>query len=76
MARPDMMRWENSTRVATCSAWGTTWPLHSGQWLPQPAPEPVARTNAPHSAVITFQINTNQANLAKRVSCMRSLRKS
>jgi len=23
--------------------------LHNGQWLPQPAPEPVARTNAPHN---------------------------
>ena len=26
---------------------GTTTPLQSGQWLPQPAPEPVARTTAP-----------------------------
>jgi hypothetical protein len=23
-------------------------PLHNGQWLPHPAPEPVALTNAPH----------------------------
>jgi len=32
-----------STRGACC----ITVPLQSGQWLPQPAPEPVARTSVP-----------------------------
>jgi hypothetical protein len=34
--------------VSMRGARGTIAPLHSGQRLPQPAPEPVARTNAPH----------------------------
>ena len=35
--------------VATLLACGTTSPLHSGQWRPQPAPDPLARTNAPQA---------------------------
>ena len=42
------MRWENSISVSVVGVRGMTSPLQSGQWLPQPAPEPVARTNAPH----------------------------
>ena len=33
--------------VASAGSRGTTSPLQRGQWLPQPAPEPVARTYAP-----------------------------
>jgi hypothetical protein len=40
---------EDELTVSTLFARGTISPLHSGQWLPQPAPEPVARTNAPQT---------------------------
>ena len=40
-------RWPNSIRVSTVGSRGMTTPLHRGQWLPQPAPAPVARTKAP-----------------------------
>ncbi len=43
---------------------GTTTPLQSGQWLPHPAPEPVARTNAPQRMTRTLYPNTPQANAA------------
>ena len=42
-----------------------TTPLQVGQLLPQPAPEPEARTYAPHSTTITFQASTAHANLRK-----------
>jgi len=38
-------RWVNSMSVFDVGERWITTPLHSGQWLPQPAPEPVARTN-------------------------------
>ncbi len=41
---PEVRRWENSIRVSTSGLRGKTSPLHRGQWRPQPAPEPVART--------------------------------
>ena len=44
---PEVMRCANSMMVSNWGASGTGTPLHSGQWLPQPAPEPLARTNAP-----------------------------
>ena len=43
-ARPLESRCENSIIIAVSGARGTTSPLQSGQWAPQPAPEPVART--------------------------------
>ncbi len=46
--RPLVIRWVNSISVLTLAERWITVPLHSGQWLPQPAPEPVARTNVPH----------------------------
>ncbi len=42
--RPLLTRCEYSTSVAVDGRSGTTSPLHDGQWLPQPAPEPLART--------------------------------
>ena len=53
-ARPLVARCENSIKVATPAARGTTSPLQSGQWAPQPAPEPVARTYAPHRMTATL----------------------
>ena len=46
--KPLVSRWVNSMRVSTWAARGNTSPLQSGQWFPQPAPEPVARTYPPH----------------------------
>jgi len=49
-SRPDsplVMRWMNSISVSICAGQGMIWPLQDGQWLPHPAPEPVARTTAP-----------------------------
>ena len=45
---PLVARWVNSMMVSMRGARGSITPLHSGQRSPQPAPEPVARTNAPH----------------------------
>ena len=42
------MRCVNSIIVSTLAERCITVPLQSGQWLPQPAPEPVARTSVPH----------------------------
>ena len=39
-----MARWVNSIMVWVLAETGVTTPLHRGQWLPQLAPEPVART--------------------------------
>ena len=44
---PLVSRWESSMIVAIRGDCGTITPLHSGQWLPHPAPEPVARTIDP-----------------------------
>jgi hypothetical protein len=41
-----------------------TSPLQSGQWLPHPAPDPVARTNAPHAMTARFTAKVAQANRA------------
>ena len=46
-ASPLLARCPNSMSVAVCAARGITVPLQSGQCAPHPAPEPVARTNAP-----------------------------
>ena len=43
-ATPEVTRWVNSISVATLFARGITSPLHVGQWLPHPAPDPDART--------------------------------
>src|SRR6185295_13050711 len=56
-----MARWVNSMMVAMVGDTGVTWPLHSGQWLPQPAPEPVARTKAPHNTTGMLKASTAQA---------------
>ncbi len=66
-AMPLVARWVNSTIVSRAGARGTTSPLQRGQWAPQPAPEPVARTKAPHRMTATFQPRTSQANRARRV---------
>jgi hypothetical protein len=63
-ASPLPRRWTNSMTVAWAGSSGRTTPLHSGQWLPQPAPEPVARTNAPHRMTPRLTARTTQANLA------------
>ena len=41
-------RWLSSIHVSICSGRGITWPLQVGQCWPHPAPDPVARTYAPH----------------------------
>ena len=65
-ARPLVMRWKNSITVAMRSGCGITSPLHSGQWLPQPAPEPLARTNAPQTITKMFSPSVPQAYREKR----------
>jgi len=65
--KPEVTRWLNSMMVSSCGARGITSPLQSGQWLPQPAPEPVARTNAPHRITRMLYASTNHANTAKRL---------
>ena len=62
MAAPLVTRWMYSMIVAVRGAIGTTSPLQSGQWLPQPAPEPVARTTAPHTITATVTDSVIQAN--------------
>ena len=46
-ARPLVTRWANSMASRTDGARGITSPSQSGQWLPQPAPEPETRTRRP-----------------------------
>ncbi len=58
-AMPLVARWVNSIIVSRAGARGTTSPLQRGQWAPQPAPEPVARTKAPHRMTATFQPRTS-----------------
>ena len=41
---PEVIRWVNSMMVAALFERGKTSPLQVGQWLPQPAPDPLART--------------------------------
>ena len=57
-----------STIVSSIGAWGTTSPLQRGQWAPQPAPDPVARTKAPHKMTATFQPSVSQAKRASDVT--------
>src|SRR5689334_21740035 len=72
-ATPLDRRCENSIMVSICGAKGITSPLHVGQCAPHPAPDPVARTNAPHRITNTFQARTAQANLAKRLNAIMRL---
>ncbi len=51
--------------VSMRGATGTTSPLHNGQWLPHPAPDPLARTKAPHRTTKRFQASTPQAKRVK-----------
>jgi hypothetical protein len=44
---PLVMRCVNSMMVSMLGECCITVPLHSGQWSPQPSPEPVARTMVP-----------------------------
>ena len=59
-----MRRWPSSISVAMEGERGTTSPLQNGQWLPHPAPEPLARTNAPHRMTARFAASVVQANVA------------
>ena len=47
-ASPLVIRWLSSISVSMRSGRWKISPLQVGQWLPQPAPDPVARTTAPH----------------------------
>lgn len=58
--------------VWMAGAAGTTSPLHSGQWLPHPAPDPLARTYAPHSTTSTFQPSVAQAKRRNGAVCGRA----
>jgi len=60
-ATPLMPRCVNSMMVETAGALGITSPLQSGQWLPQPAPDPLARTSTPHNTTRRFHASTPQA---------------
>jgi len=60
---PLVSRCVNSIRVLTLAACCITVPLQSGQWLPQPAPAPVARTKVPHRITATKYAKTAQAKL-------------
>ncbi len=62
---PLIMRCVNSMMVSMRGAKGTTSPLHNGQWLPHPAPDPLARTKAPHKTTSRFQASTPQAKRVK-----------
>ena len=48
--------------VAAAGEGGITAPWQVGQCRPQPAPEPVARTKAPHATTATFTTRVDQAN--------------
>ena len=63
-ASPLVTRCPSSISVAVLGARGTTSPLQSGQWLPQPAPEPDARTKAPHRITARFAPRAVHANVA------------
>ena len=64
-ATPLITRCVNSMMVSMRGASGTTSPLHSGQWLPHPAPDPLARTKAPHKTTSIFHASTPQAKRVK-----------
>src|ERR1017187_7143944 len=51
-SRPLIARCVNSMMVAAPGECGVTAPLQSGQRLPHPAPDPVARTYAPQSTTV------------------------
>jgi hypothetical protein len=59
---PLVARCENSIRVSIRAARGMTSPLQSGQWLPHPAPAPVARTYTPHTITTTLKTSVPHAN--------------
>ena len=52
--------------VSTAGERGKTSPLQSGQWFPHPAPDPVARTSAPHRITRTLYPTTPHANRTER----------
>ena len=56
----EILRCVISIMVLMVGARGTTSPLQSGQWLPHPSPEPVARTMVP--ARIVTMCHTNVAH--------------
>lgn len=58
---PLVARCEYSISVPIVGEGGITSPLQVGQWAPQPAPDPVARTTAPHKMTRMFQARVNQA---------------
>src|SRR5690606_21079258 len=57
----DSSRWLNSIVVSRLGFSGTTVPLQVGQWLPQPAPEPEIRTNAPCRITTTLRDSVTHA---------------
>jgi hypothetical protein len=68
-AKTLVTRCKNSITVCSCGALGRMLPSQSGQWLPQPAPEPVARTYAPQTITATLYASVSQAKRAS--GCMR-----
>src|SRR3990170_2587825 len=64
-ASPLPSRWTNSMIVSRPGSTGRTEPLHNGQWLPHPAPDPEARTNAPHRMTPKLTARTAQTNRTK-----------
>src|SRR5262245_14168294 len=66
-ATPLVSRCVYSMSVASAGARGTISPLQSGQCAPHPAPEPDARTYAPHRMTATFQPSVSHARRARRM---------
>src|SRR5262249_41383317 len=55
--------WVYSMKVCVWAALGRIAPLHRGQWLPHPAPDPLARTYAPQRITATLYATMNHAKL-------------
>ena len=60
VASSALPRCDHSMIVLVVGSVGMISPLHIGQWLPQPAPEPVARTSAPHKITPTTIASATQ----------------
>ncbi len=59
-----------SIHVLACWASGMAAPQQSGQWLPQPSPEPLARTKAPHTMTSSVYPRSVQEALENRAMPM------
>jgi hypothetical protein len=65
-ATPLVIRCVNSIIVCVWALVFRRMPLQTGHLLPQPAPDPVARTKAPQSTTATLKHSVAQAKRATR----------